>query len=313
MRVLVTGGAGFIGSHIVDAFLADGHTVSVLDDLSTGKEMNLDSRARLYREDLRDKDALARVLDAERPEIISHQAAKADVREAMQEPALYADVNVLGSINLLEQARRVGVRKIIYAGTGGATYGEPQQLPVREDHPVDPLDPYGASKHHVEHYLFLYNYNYGLTYTVLRYPNVYGPRQNPFGEAGVIAIFSYKMMRGEKPTIFGKGDKERDFCYVGDVARANLLAVERGDNRIFNIGSGKATSINELYTHLQQATGFAGPANYAADKPGEVSKIYLDPSLARRELGWHAEVSLDEGLQRTVEWLRAHSFPSISP
>lgn len=308
MRVLVTGGAGFIGSHIVDAFLAEGHTVSVLDDLSTGKESNLDSRAHFYLADLRDAAALERVFDAERPEIISHQAAKADVRESMQKPALYADVNILGSINLLEQARRVGTKKIIYAGTGGATYGEPRQLPVTEDHPVNPLDPYGASKHHVEHYLFLYNYNYGLKYAVLRYPNVYGPRQNPFGEAGVIAIFLYKMILAETPTINGTGEKQRDFCYAGDVARANVLAVDKGDNQIFNIGSGKGTSINELYAMLQQASGFQRPANHAPDKPGEVNKIYLDPSKARRELGWEARVSLDEGLRQTVEWLRAQQF-----
>lgn len=308
MRVLVTGGAGFIGSHIVDAFLAEGHTVSVLDDLSTGKEANLDSRAHFYLADLRDPAALERVFDAERPEIISHQAAKADVRESMQKPSLYADVNILGSINLLEQARRVGTKKMIYAGTGGATYGEPQQLPVTEVHPVNPLDPYGASKHHVEHYLYLYNYNYGLKYTVLRYPNVYGPRQNPFGEAGVIAIFLYKMIQGETPTIFGTGEKERDFCYVGDVARANVLAVDKGNNQIFNIGSGIGTSINALYARLQQAASFQRPANHAPDKPGEVSKIFLDPSKARRELGWEAQVSLDEGLRRTVEWMRAQQF-----
>lgn len=312
MRVLVTGGAGFIGSHIVDAFLDEGHTVSVVDDLSSGTEANLDSRVHFYLTDIRDADALERVFDAERPEIISHQAAKADVRESMQKPALYAEVNVLGSINLLEQARRVGTKKIIYAGTGGATYGEPNKLPVTEDHPVNPLDPYGASKHHVEHYLFLYNYNYGLKYAVLRYPNVYGPRQNPFGEAGVIAIFAFKMLKGETPTIFGSGDKERDFCFVGDVARANLLAMDKGDNQIYNIGSGQGTSIGKLYQKLQEATNFHSPAYHAPDKPGEVTKIYLDPSKARRDLGWEAQVSLEEGLRRTVEALRVQQLAQPS-
>ena len=305
MRILVTGGAGFIGSNIVDAMLAHGHEVAVLDDLSTGKEANVARDVKLYRADIRDNDALTKIFDEFKPEIISHQAAKADVRESLQKPQLYAQVNIIGSLNVLENARRVGTQKIIYAGTGGATYGEPQYLPVKEDHSVNPLDPYGASKHHVEHYLFLYNYNYGLKYTVLRYPNVYGPRQNPFGEAGVIAIFTYKMLNGETPTINGKGDKERDFCFVGDVARANVLSLTRGDNQIYNIGSGVGTDINTLYEKLQRATGFHLPANHVPDKPGEVYKIYLDASKAGRELGWEANVGLDEGLQLTVESLRA--------
>lgn len=304
MRVLITGGAGFIGSNIADAMAAQGHAVAVLDDLSTGKEKNVSTGIKLYRADIRDNDALARVFDDFKPEIISHQAAKADVRESLQKPQLYADVNIIGSLNVLENARRVGTKKIIYAGTGGATYGEPKYLPVKEDHPVNPLDPYGASKHHVEHYLFLYNYNYGLKYTVLRYPNVYGPRQNPFGEAGVIAIFTYKMLNGETPTINGKGDKERDFCFVGDVARANVLALYAGDNEIYNIGSGVGTDINTLYEKLQNATGFHKPANYSPDKPGEVYKIYLDATKAGKELGWEANVGLEEGLQLTVESLR---------
>lgn len=305
MRVLVTGGAGFIGSNIADAMAAHGHEVAVLDDLSTGKETNVSPGIKLYRADIRDNDALTRVFDDFKPEIISHQAAKADVRESLQKPQLYAEVNIIGSLNVLENARRVGAQKVIYAGTGGATYGEPKELPVKEDHSVNPLDPYGASKHHVEHYLFLYNYNYGLKYTVLRYPNVYGPRQNPFGEAGVIAIFTYKMLNGETPTINGKGDKERDFCYVGDVARANVLALGAGDNEIYNIGSGVGTTINTLYEKLQSATGFRKPANYSPDKPGEVYKIYLDATKAGKELGWEANVGLDEGLKLTVESLRS--------
>jgi len=305
MRILVTGGAGFIGSNVVDAYLAEGHSVAVVDDLSTGKKSNLDSRVEFYDADIRDNGALTQIFDKFQPEIISHQAAKADVRESLQKPQLYADVNIIGSLNLLEHARRVGTKKIIYAGTGGATYGEPQYLPVNEEHPVNPLDPYGASKHQVEHYLFLYHHNYGLNYTVLRYPNVYGPRQNPFGEAGVIAIFTYKMLNGETPTIFGNGEKQRDFCYVGDVARANVLSLDKGDNQIYNIGSGVGTSINTIYEKLQKATGFTQPAHYAPDKPGEVSKIYLDPTKAKRDLGWEVTVSLDEGLQRTVDSLRA--------
>jgi UDP-glucose 4-epimerase len=304
MRILVTGGAGFIGSNIVDAFLAQGHEVAVLDDLSSGKQSNVNSQAKFYQADIRDNQALRRVFDEFKPEVISHQAAKANVRESLQEPQLYADVNIIGSLNVLEQARRVGTGKVIYAGTGGATYGEPRSLPVKEDHPVNPLDPYGASKHHVEHYLYLYNYNYGLEYTVLRYPNVYGPRQNPFGEAGVVAIFTFKMLNGETPTINGVGDKERDFCYVGDVAQANVLALRAGDNQIYNIGSGVGTDINTIFEKLQRPTGFTKSANYGPDKPGEVYKIYLDATKARQELGWEPAVDLEKGLQLTVEALR---------
>lgn len=305
MRILVTGGAGFIGSHIADAFLAQGHEVAALDDLSTGKQSNLNPRVKFYHVDIRDNAALTRAFDEFKPEVISHQAAKADVRESLALPQLYANVNIIGSLNLLENARRVGAQKIIYAGTGGATYGEPKSLPVREDHSVNPLDPYGASKHHVEHYLFLYQYNYGLNYTVLRYPNVYGPRQNPFGEAGVIAIFTYKMLNGEIPTIHGRGDKERDFCYVGDVANANVLSLDKGNNQIYNIGSGIGTNINTVYEILQEATHFGKPAHHGPDKPGEVYKIYLDASKAKRELDWQATVPLPEGIHRTVEALRA--------
>ncbi len=306
MKVLVTGGAGFIGSHIVDALIAEGHSVAVVDDLSTGKQNNLDTRAHFHLADIRDADALTQIFDEEMPDAISHQAAKADVRESMQKPVLYADVNVLGSLNLLEQARRTGVKKFIYASTGGAVYGEPETLPVTEEHPVNPLDPYGASKHHVEHYLYLYEKNYGLPYTILRYPNVYGPRQYPFGEAGVIAIFAVKMLHGEQPTINGTGEKERDFVYVGDIARANLLALTKGENGTYNLGSGHGTSINTVFEKLHEIIRFGSDPFHGPDKAGEVKRIYLDASKARQELEWEPEVSLDEGMQKTVDYFRGH-------
>ncbi|HUG44265.1 MAG TPA: NAD-dependent epimerase/dehydratase family protein, partial [Acidobacteriota bacterium] len=208
MKILGTGGAGFIGSHIVDAFLSEGHQVCVVDDLSSGRRANVPPGVRLHAVDIRDGD-LADVFEEEKPEVVSHQAARANVRESFEKPQLYADVNVVGSVNLLECCRQFNVRKVIYASTGGAVYGEPKTLPVPEDHPIDPLDPYGASKHHVEHYLRLYQTNFGLSYTVLRYPNVYGPRQNPYGEAGVVAIFAVKMLKGERPTINGSGKQMR--------------------------------------------------------------------------------------------------------
>jgi UDP-glucose 4-epimerase len=305
MKILVTGGAGFIGSHVVDACLDEGHDVSVVDDLSTGKREQVNPAARFYQVDIRDEAALARILDQEQPEVISHQAARADVRESLEKPVFYADVNVLGSLKLLELARHNGVRKVIYASTGGAVYGEPHYLPVDEQHPVNPLDPYGASKHHVEHYLYLYRLNHGLEYTILRYPNVYGPRQDPFGEAGVVAIFTGQMLTGRHPTIFGSGEQVRDFTYVSDVARANVLALTRGDGALVNIGSGVGTSVNELFAALKQATGYQQPALYGPPKPGEVSRVYLDASAAREQLGWEPVVPLQEGIARTVAYFRS--------
>lgn len=301
MKVLVTGGAGFIGSHVVDALVAEEHQVAVVDDLSTGRADNLNSQARFYQVDIRSPE-LEDVFAAERPEVISHHAARANVRESMEKPILYADVNVLGSLNLLELSRTYGVRKIIYISTGGAVYGEPQYLPVNEGHPIHPLDPYGASKHHVEHYLYLYQTNYGLAYTILRYPNVYGPRQDPHGEAGVVAIFAHLMLQGQQVVINGSGEQERDFVYVSDVAQANLLALEKGDGGIYNVGSGAGTSINEIFSQLRAITGYQGDEVHGPPKLGEVFKVYLDATLARTELGWGPRISLEEGLRRTVEY-----------
>jgi UDP-glucose 4-epimerase len=303
MKILVTGGAGFIGSHITDTLISAEHTVTVLDDLSTGREHNINRAARFIQGDIRDPK-LGELFATEKFDVVVHQAAKANVRESMERPVHYADVNVLGSLNLLEQSRKHGVRKFVYASTGGAAYGEPQQLPVPESHPVNPLDPYGASKHHVEHYLFLYRANYGLQYTVLRYPNVFGPRQDPHGEAGVVAIFTNKMLRGEPTTINGTGEQERDFVYVSDVARANLLALDKGDGEIINIGSGRGTNINEIYDHLSELTHYPLTAIHGPAMLGEVYKIYLDPVKAKLLLGWDIRVKLAEGLSRTVESFR---------
>lgn len=304
MRILVTGGAGFIGSHVVDAYIAAGHDVAVVDNLHTGKRENLHPAARFYEVDIRDADALARVFEEERPEVLNHQAALANVRESMEKPAEYAEVNVIGSINLLEMARRFGTRKVIYASTGGAVYGEPVFLPATEDHPINPLDNYGASKHAVEHYLYLYKHNYGLDYTILRYPNVYGPRQDPLGEAGVIAIFTGRMLRGEVCIINGSGEQQRDFLYVGDVAHANVLALERGSGGIYNLGWGKGIDINTVFRKLAEAAHYDLEPVHGPPKLGEVFRIYLDASKARTELGWEPRVSFEEGLALTVAYFR---------
>ena len=305
MKILITGGAGFIGSHIAEACLADGHHVAIVDDLSTGFAGNVPAGVTLWQVDIRNPDALASVFAAERPEVVSHQAARANVRESFEQPVLYADVNVLGSLNLLEQCRKHGVRKVIYASTGGAAYGEPRQLPVNEEHPINPLDPYGASKHHVEHYLFLYQANFGLDYTVLRYPNVYGPRQNPHGEAGVIAIFSGLMLSGKQPVIHGEGEQLRDFVHGADIARANVLALgERGSGDILNLGTGVGTSVNTIFALLAKTTGYTAPAVHGPAKAGEVSRIYLDARRAAARLGWEPRIGLPEGLASTVEFFR---------
>lgn len=304
MKILVTGGAGFIGSHVVETFLAEGHEVCVVDDLSSGQRTNVPPGVRLHAVDIRGAE-LAKVFEEEEPEVVSHQAARANVRESFEKPQLYADVNVVGSVNLLECCRRSKVRKIIYASTGGAVYGEPRTIPVPEDHPIDPLDPYGASKHHVEHYLHIYQTSFGVAFTALRYPNVFGPRQDPFGEAGVVAIFTARMLKGERPTINGSGEQMRDFVYVGDVARANLLALERGDGEILNIGSGQGVSVREIFENLAVLTGFQEEPEFGPAKAGEVFRIFLNAERARRQLDWTPQVSLQKGLAATVEFFRS--------
>lgn len=303
MKILVTGGAGFIGSHIVDAFSDGGHRVCVVDDLSTGYEQNVPEGVRLYKVDIRDA-GLAEVFRKEEPQVVCHQAARANVRESFDKPQLYAEVNVVGSVNLLECCREFGVKKVIYASTGGAVYGEPEHVPVREDHPINPLDPYGASKHHVEHYLELYRLNFGVEYTILRYPNVYGPRQDPHGEAGVVAIFTGQMLGDGHPVINGTGEQQRDFVHVSDVAAANVAALERGDGKIFNIGSGHGTSVNTVFRHLADLTGYAEEPQHGPAKAGEVSQIFLNAERAREVLGWKVQMPLKEGLASTVDFFK---------
>jgi UDP-glucose 4-epimerase len=303
VKILVTGGAGFIGSNVVDAFVEAGHDVVVVDNLSSGNRTNLNPRARLYEVDIRSPQLLE-VLEQERPEIVDHHAAHIDVRHSVADPLHDASINIAGSANLLEACRKTGVRKVVYASTGGAEYGEPEYLPCDENHPIRPLSPYGASKHTVEHYLFMYRANFGLSYTVLRYPNIYGPRQDPYGEAGVIAIFTEKMLKGEETIIFGSGEQERDFLYVGDVVSANLMALESGDGREYNLGWGIAITVNDIWRRLKEITGYQRDIVYAPAKTGETFRIYLDTARIRAELGWSPTVPLAEGLARTVDYFR---------
>ncbi|MBI3974879.1 MAG: NAD-dependent epimerase/dehydratase family protein [Armatimonadetes bacterium] len=303
MRILVTGGAGFIGSHVVDAYLESGHDVAVIDTLATGREAYVDPRARLYRVDVA-SPAVAEVFAQEGPEILNHHAAQASVSVSVKEPVEDARVNALGTINLLEQAVRVGVRRVIFASTGGALYGEPEHIPALEDHPVRPLSPYGTSKYVGELYLGLYRRLHGLRSFILRYANVFGPRQDPFGEAGVVAIFAAAMLAGRAPTIFGDGTQTRDFVYVEDVARANLLATEGDEEGAVHIATGVETTVNEIHQRLATLTGHAAPPAYGPPREGEVYRIALDPTEAARTLGWRPQVDLQAGLQRTAEWFR---------
>jgi UDP-glucose 4-epimerase len=305
MRILVTGGAGFIGSNVADRFLADGHEVAVLDDLSTGRRENLHPRAVFYELSLCDGEEVRRALADFRPEIVDHHAAQIDVRRSVDEPVHDASINVLGSLNLLQAAVACGARKVVYASTGGALYGEARTLPADEDHPINPESPYGVSKHTVEHYLYLYKLLHGLDYTVLRYPNVFGPRQDPRGEAGVNAIFIGLMSDGRTPTIFGDGEQVRDYLYVGDVVEANALALARGGGEIVNLGWARGVSVNDIFRELAAILGFAGQPLYAPARPGEVRRIYLSAERAGAVLGWAPQVSFEQGLRRTVEWYRS--------
>jgi UDP-glucose 4-epimerase len=305
VRVLVTGGAGFIGSHVAEGFLADGHEVAVLDNLSTGFRRNVPAAAQFYHGDIREAEFLRRVFEEFRPEVVDHHAAQMDVRKSLVDPVFDAETNILGSLKLILESVRTGVKRIIYISTGGAVYGEPKRLPVDEQHPVNPECAYGITKHTVEHYLELYRILNGLNYVVLRYPNVFGPRQNPHGEAGVNAIFIGLMLEGKTPTIFGNGEQLRDYVYVSDVVEANRRALVKGDGEILNIGSGIGTSVNEIYRRLRDILGFPHPAQYAAARTGEIQKVYLDARKAAKLLGWTPKVSFDDGLRRTVEWFRS--------
>lgn len=303
-KILVTGGAGFIGSHVVDLFIDKGYKVVILDDLSTGRESNLNPRAKFYKMDIRSPE-IRDVFAVERPDYISHHAAQMDVRHSVAQPLFDADVNILGSINLLECAREFGVEHFVYISTGGAVYGEPEHIPCDETHPINPICPYGASKHTVEHYLFMYHSNYGMDYTVLRYPNVYGPRQDPHGEAGVVAIFTGKMLAGEEVTINGDGEQTRDFVYVGDCAYANYLALTMNHQPgIYNLGWGRPTSVNDIFNTLAKVIGYAHPANYGPAKVGETRHIYLDAAKIKKDLGWSPTLTLEEGLEKTVAFFR---------
>jgi len=309
VRILVTGGAGFIGSHVADAFIAAGHRVAVVDNLSTGRRARVNPLAASYAVDLRNT-GLADVFEIERPEVVAHLAAQAAVRRSVSDPTFDASVNVLGGVNLLDCCRRFGVRRIIYSSSGGAGYGDTDVLPTPEDHPTQPMSPYGVSKVAVELYVGAWGSMFGIPGISLRYANVYGPRQEPEGEAGVVAIFCHRLLTGQTPIVNGDGEQTRDYVYVEDVAAANIRALTCQDvTGCVNIGTGIETSVNELYRRLAAIARVRTTARHGPAKPGEQRRSCLNPALAKRVLGWSPTVTLDDGLARTFAFFKQEMTP----
>jgi UDP-glucose 4-epimerase len=305
VRILVTGGAGFIGSHVADGFRAAGHEVAVVDDLSTGNRVNLDPSIKLYQHDIRD-EALDRVFKDFHPEVVDHHAAQANVPASLMDPVFDASVNVLGGLNLLRLSAAHGVRKFIYISSGGAMYGEPdpQDLPVRETAPVRPLSPYGASKQALEAWLGVYQRTFSVDYTVLRYGNIYGPRQGVREEGAVVAVFATRMAADQPVTIDGTGQQTRDFVYVGDCVTANVAALDRGSGSAVNIGTGRETSIREIFDSMAEVAGYTHQPEFGPGRKGDVMRIVLNPGLAREKLGWQAAMPLNDGLARTYKFFQ---------
>lgn len=299
MRILVTGGAGFIGSHIVEAYLAEGHEVAVVDNLSTGRRSNVDRRAALHEVDIHSRE-LEAIFAGFQPEVVNHHAAQASVKVGQADPVHDLEVNGAGTARVAQLAVAHGARKLIYASSGGTVYGEPQTLPVTEDHPIAPRSNYGTSKYVGELYVQLAARTADIEFTIFRYGNAFGPRQDPHGEAGVVAIFTGLMLAGEPCTIDGDGEQKKDYLYVGDIARANVLALASGNGLVANIGTGQGTTVNHIYRVLSAEIGNTIPARNGPPRPGDVRNFWLDCSRARAELGWEPLVSFEEGIRLTV-------------
>lgn len=304
MRILVTGGAGFIGSHIVDTYIEAGHDVFIVDDLSTGKLDNLHPCAHFLHADILDL-AVRKLIAAEKIDVVNHHAAQMDVRRSVVDPLFDARVNLLGMLNVLEGAREAKVKKVIFSSSGGTVYGEQTMFPASEDHPTQPISPYGVSKRSGEHYLHFYSVEYGIPYIALRYANVYGPRQDPHGEAGVVAIFTLRLLSGQQPVINGDGKQTRDYVFVKDVARANLAALQADYCGPINIGASIETDVNQLFQHLRTLTNSSLPETHGPAKPGEQRRSVLAWNRARDVLGWSPTVELEEGLRETVKFFQA--------
>ena len=306
MKALITGGAGFIGSHISDLFVENGMEVHIVDDLSSGKKENANPAAALTVMDICSPDFPA-YIEGLKPDIVIHTAAQISVSRSVREPVFDANSNIIGPVAMAMACAKAGVKKLIFSSSGGTVYGEVPEGAAREDAPFRPVSPYGISKMAYEYYLNFFLNDYGLKFTTLRYGNVYGPRQDPHGEAGVVAIFTKMLFSGKTPTINGDGKYYRDYVYVKDVARANLFAVDKGDNKAYNIGTGIATDVNEIYRQIAEAVGTKEPANYGPPRPGDLRRSVLDNTLAGAELGWRPSVTMPEGMAETVAFFRPKS------
>lgn len=302
MKILITGGAGFIGSNVADAYVRAGHKVVIVDNLFMGDMRNVNKKAKFYKADIRSASEISRIVKKERPAVINHHAAQISVPDSVKAPVFDAQINVFGTINLLEAAKDNKVEKFIFISSGGTVYGSQVKLPATENDPLTAESPYGISKVTGEHYVRFYAAQHGFKYTILRYSNVYGPRQVPHGEAGVVAIFINKMMNNEAPVIFGGGKCIRDYVFVGDVAAANVAALKKGDNEAFNIGTGVKTDVNQLYSAVQKVMGFKQKAKYAPARLGDLPANYLDAKKAAKLLGWKPKVDLVKGIKATYEY-----------
>jgi len=302
-KALITGGAGFIASHVADAYLELDYGVVIVDDLSTGRRENLNDQAKFYQTSILDPD-FAKIVADEKPDVINHHAAQVSVRLSVADPVADATTNIIGTLRVLEAARDCGVKKAIFSSTGGAIYGEQDYFPADEHHPTRPVSPYGIAKLSSEHYLRFFGLSYGLNTTVLRYANVYGPRQDPHGEAGVVAIFAKKMLSGEQPVINGDGTQTRDFVYVGDVAAANVAALSLEENAVINVGTGIETSVNQLFTGMCDVGGFSLEQVHGPAMPGEQLRSVVDNGLAEKLLDWKPVIGLQEGLRQTIDFFR---------
>ncbi|QXM06675.1 SDR family oxidoreductase [Crassaminicella indica] len=302
MKVLVTGGAGFIGSHIVDKLVENGDEVIIIDNLSTGNMENINKKAVFYEADIRDKE-IDKIFEVEKPEVVIHHAAQIDIQKSIKDPMFDGDVNIIGTINLLENCKKYKVRKIIYASSA-AVYGTPKYLPVDEKHRVSPISYYGISKHTPEHYIKVYAELYGIKYTILRYANVYGIRQDPKGEGGVVSIFLDLLLNGKNPTIFGDGEQTRDYIYVEDIASANVKALKLADNEICNISTNKKTTVTELFNMMRDILKSECNAIYGDERKGDIKHSTLNNEKAMKLLDWEPGYSIGEGLTKTIEYYR---------
>jgi UDP-glucose 4-epimerase len=306
MNVIVTGGAGFIGSHIAELCLSRGHEVTVIDNLRTGKRENVPEGARFVEGDLRDRDTVTKLFEEARPDYVFHQAAQAALRPSVIDPWEDMSINLLGSLNVVYTAVERTVKKVVYASSGGACYGPFAPIPTSEAAEARPNSPYGITKHTVEHYLDFYQRNFGLSYVALRYANVYGPRQDSEGEAGVVAIFSRSVLSGQRPTIFGDGSQTRDYVFATDVARANLLAAESDYNGVLNVSTGVETSVLEVLAAIQEAAGTNVEPLLGEERVGDIPRCTLTSDLAGVKIGWRATVPFKEGIAQTVAWTKEH-------